>query len=385
MKAPYGVLLISGFHTHQEIYARFFADDPRCKLVGVADEACASERRHTKNRQFAEEWELPYLPDLDTALSRDDVQIVSICAEHERRGRVTVQCAEAGKHLYLDKPIACSVADADAIVAATERAGVMSQMFSFVYAPWAQQARRIVESGVLGELLSIHCDILFAKGNTGTASLGHIRREDEVPRNFTFLDSKHELRATGVYSVAMIHWLAQRPVESVYCVTGNYFFEEHQKNNVEDFGLLTMDLQGGVSASITAGRIGWTSHPHAGPSEIHLIGSEGIAKVDARRPRIEIASGASAWEQPRPHPEDPMGFWPGTLKESGVLPKERWIPIAMPAQNDVNFFIDCIESGQESEMTAKDGAALVETLMAGYVSASRGEPVSLPLPKELRR
>jgi predicted dehydrogenase len=51
------------------------------------------------------------------------------------------------------------------------------------------------------------------------------------------------------------------------------------------------------------------------------------------------------------------------------------------SSGDASLFIDCIESERESEMSAKDGAAVVEVLMAGYVSAAKGEVVSLPLPR----
>jgi predicted dehydrogenase len=134
------VLLVTGLRTHQENYALLFASDPRCRLIAVTDEPNVPPRRADWNRQFAAEMNLPYISDLDEALVREEVDIVSVCAEHERRGRVAVRCAQAGKHLYLDKPMTCSMEDADAVVAAVEAAGVRSQMFSFIHTPWAQAA-----------------------------------------------------------------------------------------------------------------------------------------------------------------------------------------------------------------------------------------------------
>ena len=105
---PYGILLVAGRRTHQENYALFFASDPRCRLIAVTDEIDVPAYRSTLNQQFAAEMDLPYIPDLDEALAREDVDIASVCAEQERRGRVAVRCAKAGKHLYLDKPMTCS-------------------------------------------------------------------------------------------------------------------------------------------------------------------------------------------------------------------------------------------------------------------------------------
>jgi myo-inositol 2-dehydrogenase / D-chiro-inositol 1-dehydrogenase len=381
--APYGVLLVTGGRTHQENYARMFAADPRCRLVALADEANVPPQRAAWNRQLAEELGLPYLPDLDAALAREDVQIASICAEHERRGRVTVQCAEAGKHVYIDKPMTCRVADADAVVAAVARAGVRSQVFSQIHTPWSEAAKRVVESGALGELTAVHCDVLFAKGHPGTAPLGAPRRQEPYPERFTFPDAKRELRAAGVYALGIVRYVTGREVRTVYGVTANYFFAEHARHGVEDFGLLAMTLEGGLTATITGGRIGWMSHPAAGPNRIHLTGTRGAVTIDACQPRLEIYSSAAPWTPPPPHPEDPMAFWQSTQEASGVRPRHTWAPLRGPGASpgDPSRFLDCLDAGRESSMSARDGAAVVEALMAGYVSASRGEVVTLPLPR----
>ena len=195
----FGVLLVSGRLTHQENYALNLRADPRCIVVGLSDEAEISSERAQLNRQFAEDMGIPYWPNLDEALAREDVQIVSICAEPERRGRIVARCAEAGKHVYIDKPLTPYLADADAAVAAIERAGVRSQMFSSNHQAWVQQARQVVDSGELGDLVAIHVDNLFAKGPGGTAALGRPRRAIYPPVISNFVDAKAELYAMGVY------------------------------------------------------------------------------------------------------------------------------------------------------------------------------------------
>jgi predicted dehydrogenase len=49
---------------------------------------------------------------------------------------------------------------------------------------------------------------------------------------------------------------------------------------------------------------------------------------------------------------------------------------------DVRDFIECVETGRQPEMNVREAAAHVEVILAGYVSAARGEPVSLPLPRD---
>lgn len=388
LERPLGVLLIGGARSHQENYARDFAADPRCRLVAVADEEGVSEERAAWGRQLARELDLPYLPDLDAALALPDVDVASVCAEHERRARVAVRCAAAGKHLYLDKPIACTVPGARAVAAAAARAGVRSQMYSMVHTPWGRAAREAVVEGAAGRLRAIHAEVMFAKGHPGSAPLGERRQQEPFPRRFTFPDSKRELRATGVYALNLICWLLQLAgrdtaardaghgnVRSVYALTANYFFAEHYKNDTEDFGLMSLEMEGGVTATVTAGRIGWASHPAGGPMRLTLVGDAGSVTIDAHRPRLEIECDAPPWSPPPPAPEDPMGFWLSTQQTSETEPKERWLPLAAANRSDASCFVDCIVEGREAEVTAADGAALVETLMAAYVSAARGLPV----------
>ena len=83
--SKYGILLIGGYRTHQENYARMFAADPRCQLIACSDELDAPADRVALNKQLANELNLPYIADLDQALDLTDVNIVSLCVEMERR------------------------------------------------------------------------------------------------------------------------------------------------------------------------------------------------------------------------------------------------------------------------------------------------------------
>lgn len=378
----YGILLVAGRHTHQELYALNFAADPRCRLVALTDEADLPPRRQELNRQLAADLQIPYLPDLEAALAREEVQVVSICPEPERRARVAVKAAQAGKHIYLDKPMATRLEEADAVVAAVARAGVRSQMFSFLHTPWAQALRRALESGAVGELTAIHADVFFAKG-TPSASPGQPpRRESYPPQEFARFDSKREMYELAVYPVSWVRWLAGQEVETVYARTANFFFEEHRRNDMEDFGWLALTLQGGLTATIAAGRIGWQSHPAGGIQRLWLCGTEGTLLFDVNRPRLEVYAAGPPWIPPF-HPHDPMGFWRTTMAEAGMPPKRQWqpLPLAEASPTDESFFIDCIEAGRESDMSVRDAAAILEILLAGYLSAAEQRIVRLPLPR----
>jgi len=381
-REKYGILLVAGRHTHQELYAPNFAADPRCRLVALTDEADVPPRRRELNRQLAQDLHIPYLPDLDSALARQDVQVVSICSEPERRARIAVKAAQAGKHLYLDKPMATRLEDADAVVAAVARAGVRSQMFSFLHTSWARAVRQALESGAVGELTAVHADVFFAKGTPTAAPGAPPRRETYPPQAFASIDSKREMYELAVYPVGWVRWLAGREVETVYARTANFFFAEHRRNDMEDCGWLALTLAGGLTATVAAGRIGWQSHPAGGVQRLWLSGTEGTLLFDLNRPRLEIYAAGSPWTPPF-HPQDPMGFWRSTMEEAGMQPKRQWQPLP-PAEADLtdeSFFIDCLEAGRESDMSVRDAAALLEILLAGYLSAAEQRVVHLPLPR----
>jgi predicted dehydrogenase len=380
MAGRYGVLLVAGGFTHQENYGPAFAADPRCQIIGVTDEVGVDARRERLNRRLASEMQVPYLPDLDEALQRSDVHIVSICTEPERLGRVGVRCANAGKHIYMDKPIAGSPEDATRLVNAVRRAGVRGQMFSQVNQPYARRARQALESGQIGELEAIHCDLHFAKGHAGTAPLGRRRRENPRPTDFLYPDAKRELFNIAVYPLAMIRWLTRREVVSVRAVTANYFFEENYRRNVEDFSMMVLALEGGLTATISAGRIGWSSHFGSGPNLTRLYGTRGSLLIDDFEPRFEIAADRLSWQPPPRDPDDPLGFWASTQRKAGLRPHPWWaVPRAMTVRSDQSLFVDAIERKREPEVTLADGARIIEVLFAGYRSSATGRVVRLPL------
>lgn len=373
-----GLLLITGNQTHQENYGRALAADPRCRLIGVSDEPGLPPRREKLNRTMAQELSVPYFDDLEAALARDDVQIVCLCAEPERRERLTVKCAQAGKHLYLDKEIASTVEGCRNVVEAVKQAGVVAQTFSLVRSPVARQAREILDGGRLGTLTAVHCEQFFAKGITGTADLSRPRQERaDVPR-LTFFDSKRELLCVGWYPLVLFGWLTGQRVQRVQATTGNYFFAEHQRNGVEDFASLLLEYDKGLVATITVGRTGWMSHPTHGVYQVQLTGTKGNVFLDAHAPRLEVWSDAQPWRQPAAaHPEDPMGFWTSSQQAGGVTPKTAWQPVQPALQSDAAWFLDCVTERRESDVNAALGAHIVEVIFAAYRAAASGKPIEL--------
>ena len=162
----------------------------------------------------------------------------------------------------------------------------------------------------------------------------------------------------------------------MWAVTGNYIFAEHQANDMEDFGMMLLELDSGLAATVTAGRTGWRSHPMAGINRTTIVGSRDVIQVDLGHPRWDAWTDEAPWLPPRIHPQDPMGFWKSTMAEMDALPKQSWITPLEEPDSDVAYFLDCIEQCRASDVPAELAASAVRVLMAAYRSAAVGGPAT---------
>ncbi|MHA6782302.1 Gfo/Idh/MocA family protein [Pseudonocardia saturnea] len=97
-------------------------------------------------------------------LTRDDVQLVDVCAPGDVHAEIAVAALDAGKHVLCEKPLANTVDEARAMVAAAERAqaaGVRSMVgFNYRRVPAVTLARRLVEQGRIGEVRHVRATYL---------------------------------------------------------------------------------------------------------------------------------------------------------------------------------------------------------------------------------
>lgn len=91
--------------------------------------------------------------DFRRAVSRDDVHIVDISSPGDTHKEVALAAAAAGKHIICEKPLANTLAEAEEMVEAVERAGVKNMVaFNYRRVPAVQLAKRMIEDGTLGEI-----------------------------------------------------------------------------------------------------------------------------------------------------------------------------------------------------------------------------------------
>jgi predicted dehydrogenase len=97
-------------------------------------------------------------------IERDDVDLVDICTPGDTHAEMAIAALEAGKHVLCEKPLANSVAEAEAMVAAAERAagsGVRATVgFTYRRVPAVSLARKLVADGRIGQIRHVRAQYL---------------------------------------------------------------------------------------------------------------------------------------------------------------------------------------------------------------------------------
>src|ERR687897_1239460 len=97
-------------------------------------------------------------------IERDDVQLVDVCTPGDTHAEIAIAALEAGKHVLCEKPLANSVAEAEAMVEAAAKAaarGVRSMVgFTYRRVPAIGLARKLVADGRLGEIRHVRAQYL---------------------------------------------------------------------------------------------------------------------------------------------------------------------------------------------------------------------------------
>src|SRR3954466_10921136 len=135
---------------HTQAYARVqhhFADLPFVpELVLVADEVPGRAVEAAERFGFAAAAE-----DGRAAAAAPRVAAVSVTAPNFLHREIGVAMAEAGKHLWIEKPVGLTADDAIAVRDAVHASGVVSCVgFNYRHVPAVARARRVVESGLIG-------------------------------------------------------------------------------------------------------------------------------------------------------------------------------------------------------------------------------------------
>lgn len=352
-------------------YAPGFAAHPRFEITCVADDPDQiDDYIVATNKAVANEYGVPYIENIAKVADDPNIDVCSVCAQLERRGAVSRQLAAAGKHLFMDKPHAVSVGEARRISETVRTSGVKTVIYGRQLSATPTLIRRQIAAGAIGELIAIHWDLIFAKGQAGTVPDGWATCISEDLETFTYrapdvdpsgsghnVWAKRELHEIGLYPVGLVQHLVGVPVRSVYARLGQYWLATHAERNLEDFALMQMTFENGVSATITTGRCGRQTDPGGGVDKVVVVGTEGSIVTDGSPPTAAVYGVAG--------PDGKSATRVNGSDESGVTAL-------------LDDLVSAIDEGHDTSNNVDHGMAQVETLLAGYKSYFTGDVVTLP-------
>lgn len=155
---------------------------PRLRILGDVTEALAKDAAATFGfEEYAVGWQ--------EVVQHPEVDIVDITAPNHVHREIAVAAAKAGKHIYCEKPLAVTLADAKLMLDAAETAGVKTLVgFNYLKTPASLYAKQLIDEGKLGELWHFrgyfHQDVLadpmlpfswrFEKALAGSGALGDL-------------------------------------------------------------------------------------------------------------------------------------------------------------------------------------------------------------------
>ena len=136
----------------------------KAKAAGIDVAACFA-RSPEAREQFAETHGCDPAESLDAVLSDDSIDGVLIATPHSTHADLTIEAAQAGKHVFVDKPFTLTVADAKRAIAAADDAGVVLQVgHNRRRQPANRRLKEMVDAGELGMIHYAEANLSYPKG-----------------------------------------------------------------------------------------------------------------------------------------------------------------------------------------------------------------------------
>ena len=256
----------------------------------VVDVVAFQSRRTTTAEAARDQWGSgEVVADWPGVLARDDVDAVVICSPNASHAELAIAAADAGKHVLVEKPVATTVADADAMVAAAERAGVVLMgAHNLRFAPPYAAAARAVADGLIGDVVGAR----VAMGHGGPE--GWTR--DAAWFRDPALSGGGALIDLGIHVADLLRAVTGDEVAEV-----SAFVRRRAPDAVEESGSVALALRGGGVGHLSAS---WEVRGTAD----HLLlvhGTEGSLAVERGQAVVRPASGGDkvVLEAPTPAPD----------------------------------------------------------------------------------
>ena len=357
-----GHAFMGAVHSHAWRSVHRFFDPPlvpRLAVLGGRDE--------TRAKAAAEKFGWADVEtDWRKLVARDDVGLVDVCTPGDSHAEIAIAALEAGKHVLCEKPLANSVAEAEAMAEAARRArerGVRAMVaFNYRRVPALAHARRLVASGALGEIRHVRSVYLQDWLSDPQAPMTwRLRRESA---------GSGALGDLGAHIVDAAQFVTGEVITGVSALTNTFVKQRPAESGgtdevtVDDTALFLARLSGGAVATFEATRF--------------ALGRKNAMRLEVNGSKASLAFDFEAMNE--------LQWYEGTGTEAGfrrVLvtePQHPYIGAWWPPghilgyehtfTHEVADFLDAIGAGTDPAPSFDDGLRVQRVLDAVEKSAA---------------
>ena len=310
---------------------REFYQSPQADLVSCCD--TQEDRLAGIQRAFPK---ITSTASAEAILSDPSIEAVVIATPAVTHAELTLRALEAGKHVFVEKPIALAPADAQRCVDAA-RAAQRCLMVGHLlrYHPAFLALKRLVEEGSLGTVRYIY---------TQRLNLGRIRKDENA------------LWSLAPHDVSMVLELFGAIPTAVAAHGAGYVQER-----IEDVVFVTLQFPQGQLAHI---HLSWLD-PHK-IRKITVVGSQKMVTFDDMEPTEKLR----IYDKGAMRDYDSYGDWWITLRSGDIqIPR---VDLTEPLKRECQHFLECVREGKPPLSDGEDGLRVLRVLDAAQRSLGQG-------------
>jgi myo-inositol 2-dehydrogenase/D-chiro-inositol 1-dehydrogenase len=283
---------------------------------------------------------IPKVADSAEAILADPaIDAVLICSSTDTHADLIVKAAQAGKHIFCEKPISFSLQKIDAALAAVKASGVQLQIgFNRRFDANFARVRQAVVSGEIGKPSLMH----IISRDPAPPPIGYIRLSGGI-----FLDMT-------IHDFDMARFLIGDEVEEIYTAAGVMVDPEIGKAGDLDTALVLMRFKNGVIGTIDNSR----KAAYGYDQRVEILGSAGKIETGNCYPNQAVVSNGSTV-----YKDLPLNFFMERYTESFAL--------------ELKSFTEAILEGKPTPVTGIDGRIPVVMALAARKSYDEHRPVRL--------
>jgi len=334
-------LAIIGAGVWGDTHAGIFAEHPHAENVAICD---VDEKRAL---EVAKKYGIKEVyTDYKEMLEKSDFDAVSIVTPDFLHGDISVACAEAGKHMLIEKPIATSREDVHRIVEAANKnkVRVMVDLHNRWNPPFVA-VKQAIDAGELGDLQHAYFKLNDIKW-VGTDMLSWTAKSSIM----WFL---------GSHSVDTLRWLFHDEVTRVYSVS-NRGVMDALGVHTEDTYLTTLEFSKGTIAHMENSWIAPNGNPNLNDIKFSIVGEKGQVAIDtSNHSMIQKYT-------------DVKTEVPDVLVRNTVHGRVKGF-----AYESIRCFVDKIISGEEFVVSMEDAAKTSLVILSVLESAKKRMPLDV--------